>query len=209
MAPNAAQETRDDLEQVRAAAHRAAKIVRNLLAFVRRSSAERTVANLNDIVQSTVALRRYELATAGIELEEAYGEDLPPVLVNREEIQQIILNLMLNAEQAMRSAGRRGRLSVRTWRTGTSDVAVEIQDDGPGVPPALAGRIFEPFFSTKDVGEGTGLGLSLALGIAEAHGGSLALIPVSSGACFRLTLPATTIPGSGRQGLSEKPTAER
>ena len=105
--PNAAQEVRGDLEQVHAAAHRAAKIVRNLLAFVRRSSAERTMAeNLNEIVQSTVALRQYELATTGVELEERYGEDLPPVLVNREEIQQIILNIVLNAEQAMRSAGR-------------------------------------------------------------------------------------------------------
>ena len=203
------QATLADLEQVRAAAHRAAKIVRNLLAFVRRSSAERSVVILNDIIESTVELRRYELATAGIQLEEAYDHDLPPVLVNREEIQQILLNLLLNAEQAMRSADLRGRLSVRTGRTGSSDLVIDIRDDGPGVPPALAARIFEPFFSTKGVGEGTGLGLSLALGIAEAHGGSLTLIPVPSGACFRLTLPATTTPGSERKGLSERPTAER
>ena len=100
------QETRDDLEHVRAAAHRAAKIVRNLLAFVRRSPTERSVVNLNEIVEGTVELRRYEITTAGIELEEAYGDNLPPVLVNREEIQQIVLNLVLNAEQAMRNAGR-------------------------------------------------------------------------------------------------------
>jgi PAS domain S-box-containing protein len=181
-----------DLEQVRAAAYRAAKIVKNLLAFVRRSSAERTTADLNDIVTSTVALSRYELAATGIELEEEYGDGLLPVLVDREEIQQVILNVVLNAKQAMQSAGRRGRLSVRTLPMGTSDIAVDIEDDGPGVPPALAGRIFEPFFSTKNAGEGTGLGLSLALGIAEAHGGSLALIPKLSGACFRLTLPTTT-----------------
>jgi PAS domain S-box-containing protein len=198
-----------DLEQVRAAAHRAAKIVRNLLAFVRRSSAERSVVSLNDIIESTVELRRYELGTAGIQLEEAYDQDLPPVLVNREEIQQILLNLLLNAEQAMRAANLRGRLSVRTGRSGSSDLVIDIRDEGPGVPPAIAAQIFEPFFSTKGVGEGTGLGLSLALGIAEAHGGSLTLIPVPSGACFRLTLPAMTNAGSGRQGLSEKPTAER
>jgi PAS domain S-box-containing protein len=184
------QETRDDLERVRLAAHRAAKIVRNLLAFVRRSAAERRAAHLNEIVESTAAMRRYEMTATDIELEEIYADDLLPVHVNREEIQQIVLNLLLNAEQAMRHAGRRGRVSVRTARTGSSDIAVDIHDDGPGVPPALVARIFEPFFSTKDVGEGTGLGLSLALGIAEAHGGSLTLIPVSSGACFRLTLPA-------------------
>ena len=188
-----AQNVRGDLEEIRVAAHRAAKIVRNLLAFVRRSSAERTAENLNAIVLSTVALRQYELATTGLALEESYGEDLPPVMVNREEIQQILLNVMLNAEQAMRNAGRKGRLSIRTLRAGTSHVAVEVQDDGPGVPQALAGQIFEPFFTTKNVGEGTGLGLSLAIGIAEAHGGSLALVPVSCGACFRLTLPTTAM----------------
>lgn len=187
---------RSDLEEIRFAAHRAAKIVQNLLAFVRRSSAERTNENLNAIVLGTIALLQYELATAGVELEEAYGEDLPPVLVNREEIQQVLLNIVLNAQQAMRGAGRPGRLTIRTLRAGTSDVAVEVQDDGPGVPQALAGRIFEPFFTTKNVGEGTGLGLSLAIGIAKAHGGSLALKPVSSGACFRLTLP-TTMPAAG------------
>lgn len=190
------QNARRDLEEIGFAAHRAAKIVQNLLAFVRRSSAERTTENLNAIVLSTIALRQYELATTGLVLEQTYAEDLPPVLVNREEIQQILLNIVLNAEQAMRSADRRGRLSIRTLRAGTSDVAVEVQDDGPGVPQALAGQIFEPFFTTKNVGEGTGLGLSLAIGIAEAHGGSLALMPVSSGACFRLTLPATAMPAA-------------
>ena len=199
------QATLSDLEQVRAAAHRAAKIVRNLLAFVRRSSAERSVVILNEIIESTVELRRYELTTAGIALEEAYDHDLPLVLVNREEIQQVLLNLLLNAEQAMRNADLRGRLSVRTGRTGPTDLIVEIRDDGPGVPPALAARIFEPFFSTKNVGEGTGLGLSLALGIAEAHGGSLTLIPVPSGACFRLTLPAMTISEAESAELSENP----
>jgi signal transduction histidine kinase len=69
-------------------------------------------------------------------------------------------------------------------------VTIEIQDDGPGVPAALAGRVFEPFFSTKDVGEGTGLGLSIAMGIAEAHGGTLTLTPTQKGACFRLAIPA-------------------
>jgi PAS domain S-box-containing protein len=187
-------DTRGDLEQVRNGAYRAAKIVRNLLAFVRRSATQRTTEDLNAIVQRTIALRQYELATSDIKLQETYAEELPPVLVNREEIQQILLNLVLNAEQAMKTAGMRGRLSIRTRRAGTFDVAVEIQDEGPGVPPAFAGRIFEPFYTSKGVGEGTGLGLSLALGIAEAHGGSLALIPVSSGACFRLTLPAATMP---------------
>ena len=191
MASERREEVRNYLEQVHAAARRAATIVRNLLAFVRRSSSERSRADLNDIVRSTLALRLYELSATGVELNEKYEDNLPPVLVCREEIQQVVLNIVLNAEQAMRRARVRGRLSVRTMRAG-SGIAVEIQDDGPGVLPALAGRIFEPFFSTKDVGEGTGLGLSLALGIAEAHGGTLALVHAPPGACFRLTLPAAT-----------------
>jgi PAS domain S-box-containing protein len=206
MASERREEVRNYLEQVHAAARRAATIVRNLLAFVRRSSAVRAMADLNDIVRSTVALRRYELANTDVKLDEEYGYNLPPVLVSREEIQQIILNLVLNAEQAMRRPGLHGHLSVRTLRTGTSEIAVEIEDNGPGVPPALAGRIFEPFFSTKDVGEGTGLGLSLALGIAEAHGGALVLIEGPSGACFRLTLPAATAPATDTPETPSEPT---
>ncbi len=182
-------ELRRDLEQVRSEAIRAGKIVRNLLAFVRRSSSERTIASINDIVKTTISLRSYEFASANIRLFESYAEELPMVVVNPEEIQQVILNLILNAEQAMRGAHRSGTLTVTTNFAGAM-VTIEIQDDGPGVPAALAGRVFEPFFSTKDVGEGTGLGLSIAMGIAEAHGGTLTLTPTGKGACFRLAIPA-------------------
>ncbi|HVH26041.1 MAG TPA: response regulator [Vicinamibacterales bacterium] len=206
MASERRPEVRSDLEQVHAAAGRAAKIVHNLLAFVRRSSTERRPASLNDVVQSTVSLRRYELVTTGLAVDETYEDHLPPVLVNPEEIQQIILNIVLNAEQAMRTAAR-GRLSVRTLRASATEIAVEIYDDGPGVPQALAGRIFEPFFSTKDVGEGTGLGLSLALGIAEAHGGGLTLVPTTSGACFRLTLPIAPLTDQAKTDASSQALA--
>ena len=181
-----------DLELVRNEANRAAKIVRNLLAFVRRSATERAAVDVNEIVRSAVALRQYEFVNANIELTEHYAENLPLVLVNREEIQQVILNLLLNAEHAMRASRGSGRLQVGTAISG-ADVIVDVQDDGPGIPAAIAGQIFEPFFSTKGVGQGTGLGLSIALGIAEAHGGALSLAPASVGACFRLTLPAAKV----------------
>jgi len=185
-------ELRRDLEQVRSEAIRAGKIVRNLLAFVRRSSSERTIAAVNDIVKTTISLRSYEFGSANIRLLESYGESLPCVVVNPEEIQQVILNLILNAEQAMRTAHRGGSLTVTT-ACEDGMVTIQIQDDGPGVPPALAGRVFEPFFSTKEVGEGTGLGLSIAMGIAEAHAGSLTLVPTDRGACFRLALPGVDV----------------
>ncbi len=190
-------ETRTDLEHVRHEANRAAKIVRNLLAFVRRSSTDREPVDMNELVASTLALREYDLHAAGIVVETAYAAALPTILVNREEIQQVLLNLILNAEQAMRGHRGGGRLQVRTGPAGEG-VAIEVQDDGPGIPEALAGQIFEPFFSTKDVGEGTGLGLSIALGIAESHDGSLTLVPRGAGACFRLALPpGTCLPAPG------------
>jgi PAS domain S-box-containing protein len=189
-------DTRSDLEQIHSEANRAAKIVRNLLAFVRRSSPERSSANLNDLVQSAVALRSYEFSVANIELNVKYAHDLPAVMVNREEIQQVLLNLLLNAEHAMKANQESGRLSVRTT-AGETGVSVEVHDNGPGVPPAVAGRIFEPFFSTKEVGQGTGLGLSIALGIVEAHGGTLTLAETVEGACFRLTLPSAEVKQPG------------
>jgi PAS domain S-box-containing protein len=185
-------ELRRDLEQVRSEAIRAGKIVRNLLAFVRRSSSERTIVAVNDIVKRTISLRSYEFGSANIRLIESYGEGLPCVVVNPEEIQQVILNLILNAEQAMRMAHRGGTLTATT-ACDDGMVTIQIQDDGPGVPPALAGRVFEPFFSTKEVGEGTGLGLSIAMGIAEAHAGTLTLVPTDRGACFRLALPGVDV----------------
>jgi two-component system NtrC family sensor kinase len=185
---------REDLERARQEAGRAGRIVRNLLAFVRRSPAERLLADINEIVQSTVSVRAYELGQANIELREEYGPNLPVVLVNRDEIQQVILNLVINAQHAMVDANGGGLLTVRT-RTNGDQAVVEVADNGPGISPEFAGRVFEPFFTTKTVGTGTGLGLSLAFGIAQAHGGSLQLVATNCGACFRLTLPGAGFPG--------------
>jgi signal transduction histidine kinase len=185
-----------DLERVRAQALRAGKIVRNLLAFVRKSPQERILCDLNEIVQATVALRAYELGAANIRLREQYATVLPLVLANREEIQQIVLNLILNAEQAIVHARRAGEVVVRTELSPTGTGAMlEIADDGPGVPAEVSGRIFEPFFTTREGGDATGLGLSIAFGIAVSHNGTLELAPSTRGACFRLTLPGAGFPG--------------
>jgi signal transduction histidine kinase len=182
-------ETKSDLELVRHDGERAAAIVKNLLSFARRSALERSVADLNEIARSSLALRAYEFRLKGTTVHTEYAGDLPMIVVNREEIQQIALNLIMNAEHAMRSAHDPGTITVRTTFDGES-VSLEVIDDGPGVPAELAGRIFEPFFTTKSVGEGTGLGLSVSLGIAQAHNGTLALLPSARGARFALTLPA-------------------
>ena len=185
---------RRDIDIIRCEASRAAQIVRNLLSFARRSSPDRRRGvDLNDIVRSALELRQYHLVRNNVTLHVTLHDAPLGVLVNREEIQQIILNLILNAEHALETTGRGGTISIRTFPLGTHQ-CVEVADDGPGVNRELRGKIFEPFFTTKDVGEGTGLGLSISHGIAFAHGGSLDLVPdAGPGARFRVTLPGGVV----------------
>ena len=186
-------QVRSDLEQIRSDARRAAKIVHNLLLFARREALERSVADLNEVVRATVALRSFELRNSNIRLEQCYCDDLPVISASREQVQQVIVNLLLNAEQALRSTARRhGVIGIRTGRE-----QERVRRGRRRWTGRRAGRrwdgFFEPFFTTKPVGEGTGLGLSVSIGIAEAHGGSLRLMPTERGACFRLTLPTAAV----------------
>ncbi len=185
---------RGDIERARFEAGRAGRTVRNLLRFVRHAPNERLLLDLNEIVKATMSVRSYELEMAGIQIREDYAPLLPLVLVNREEIQQVLLNLVMNAEQAMSTRSGPRVLSVRTLMAG-SNAVVEVRDTGPGVPAGLSGKIFEPFFTTRSAGAGPGLGLSLSLGIATAHQGQLELVSALSGSCFRLTLPGSGFPG--------------
>jgi PAS domain S-box-containing protein len=180
-----------DLELVRQEASRAGQIVRNLLAFVRRSSPDRSAADLNQIARAIARLREHQLALRNVSLRLELQPGVLAVLVNREEIQQVVLNLVLNAEHAI--GENPGTITIRTARTEHAHT-LQVIDDGPGIRAELRGRVFEPFFTTKEVGEGTGLGLSLALGIATSHGGALELCPSGErGACFQLTLPAHAV----------------
>src|SRR5438067_2108902 len=185
---------RADLERMRFDAGRTVRIVRNLLTFVQQAPTERVLIDLNDVVKATTAVRAYELELAGIELREDYAAMMPLVLANRDEIQQVLLSLIVNAQQAMADSAGTRVLRVRTHMI-DADAVVDVHDTGPGIPDAIAGKIFEPFFSTRRAGSGPGLGLSLALGIAHAHRGTLDLVPSTVGTCFRLTLPGAGFPG--------------
>ena len=185
---------RVDLERATSEAARAGRIVRNLLAFVRQAPAERVLIDINDTVRSTVAIRSYELEVGGITLVEEYSEGLPLVVASRDEIQQVIANLIVNAEQAMGETRANRVLTVRTQMI-RGDAVVDVCDTGPGVPEAICGKIFEPFFTTKTRGASAGLGLSMCLGIAHAHRGDLEVVPSAAGSCFRLTLPGAGFPG--------------
>src|SRR4030095_4171520 len=187
-------DVRVDLERTRFEAGRAGRIVRNLLTFVRHSSKERLLMDLNEIVKSTIGVRAHEFEMSGITLREDYAPLLPLVLANQDEIQQLILHLVINAEQALAGVPPPRVLSIRTALLGT-DAVLEVADTGPGLPPADARRVFEPFFTTKTADGGAGLGLSLSLGIANAHRGTLDLVPTEAGCCLRLTLPGAGFAG--------------
>ena len=195
----------EDLEVVRQEASRAGQIVRNLLAFVRRSSADRSAADINQIARATARLREHQLSLRNIALTLELHPGVLAVLVNREEIQQVVLNLVINAEHAIGDAP--GSIVIRTSATAQTHT-VQVIDDGPGISAELRGRVFEPFFTTKEVGEGTGLGLSIALGIATAHGGMLEICPSEKGACFQLTLPAHTVVLAPERGLAPAPVQD-
>jgi signal transduction histidine kinase len=119
---------------------------------------------------------------------------LPPVFPSGDDLQQVVWQLVVNAEEAMAHGGGT-TLTLRTAaRRGEGTVVFEVEDDGPGIPDHVSDRVFEPFYSTKREGEHKGLGLSIAFGIVVAHGGTLELVPTDRGACFRVTLPAADAP---------------
>jgi two-component system NtrC family sensor kinase len=185
--------TRRDLDAIHNAAERAARIVRNLQTFARKRHTTRTAVDLNQIVRETLALRAYEQRAANVVILDALAAALPPIFADPHQIQQIVLNLVINAEQAMLGANGRGTLILRSWQDLDRDaVILEVSDDGPGVPDDVQPKIFDPFFTTKSVGKGTGLGLTVAYAIAQEHGGRITVGSVPArGASFMLELPVS------------------
>lgn len=182
-------------------AERAGRIVKNLLLFAREARTAREPAHLNAIVERTLALRSYELKVENIAVELDLDPDLPRTHADSTQMQQVILNLVVNAEQAIQQGRGSGRIRVRTRRRGATRLALEISDDGPGIPPELASRVFDPFFTTKAVGVGTGLGLSIVYGIVREHGGEIFLeSEPGHGAKFTIELP---VAGADVAGATE------
>jgi PAS domain S-box-containing protein len=199
--------TRKSVDVILHEAERAAKIVRQLLTFARKRQSTRTMVDLNQVIRETLSLRAYEQRVTNIVVIDALASGLPHLFADPHQMQQVLLNLVINAEQAVLAANGRGTIVVRTWHdVQRESLVLEINDDGPGVPDDVRAKVFDPFFTTKDVGKGTGLGLTVAYAIVQEHGGRIRLESHHGrGASFFVELPVTG--GTLRQAPSPPPTA--
>jgi two-component system NtrC family sensor kinase len=180
---------RKDLRVILQEAQRTKQIVQNLLSFARQMPPQRKPVQLNAILRRTVQLRAYDFHSHGIEVTEQLDQDLPSVIGDSHQLQQVFLNILNNAYDAVRETGRPARIEIMTARLG-SFVEVSFRDNGLGI--SYPDRIFDPFFTTKEVGKGTGLGLSICYGIVREHGGEILCHnnPDADGATFIVRLPA-------------------
>ncbi len=187
------EKTRRGLSIILGESERAARIVRNLLTFARKRQSTRAMVDVNQVIRETLALRAYEQRVSNISLIEALASGLPQVFVDGHQIKQVLLNLILNAEQAMLSTNGRGTLVIRTWHDIEQEsVVIEVNDNGPGVPEEVQSRVFDPFFTTKEVGKGTGLGLSVAYALVHEHNGRIWVTSEPGrGASFFVGLPVS------------------
>jgi signal transduction histidine kinase len=185
---------RQDVRKILETAERCKKIVDNLLTFSRQQAPAKSLESVNDIIDRVIDLRSYWLRKNKIEIVRQY-DPVSTVFVDRQQIQQVILNLLLNAEQAIEGAGQSpGRVTFTTrYDRDGRQVIITVADNGAGVPPKVLSRIFDPFFTTKPVGMGTGLGLSLSHGIITGHEGTIRVQSgAEGGAVFTIELPTGT-----------------
>ncbi len=196
-------------------AERARRIVKNLLYFARETAPERTQVDLNEIVERTLALRSYELKTENIVVICDLAPGLPQTVADPYQLQQVVLNLLINAEHALLEGRGHGRVLIHTSHIieglgnhGVDRIVLEVSDDGPGVSPEIASRIFDPFFTTKQPGLGTGLGLSIVYGIVHQHHGEVTFEnKPGGGAHFVVELPVVAVSPNSRAPLLLEPAA--
>jgi len=184
-------------------ARRAAEIVQNLLALSRPASQGRSVLRLNELIQQTLQLHQQELRAKNIEVKFTAPENLPGVNGDRKLLIQALLNIVVNAEQALASVRNAGTLAV-SIAAQNERVCVTISDDGPGIPPENIQKIFDPFFTTKRPGGGSGLGLTISLAVVKEHGGTIEVQSDQSGSTFRVLLPVAPGEAANLSHLARK-----
>ena len=181
--------SKSDIATIYREAQRAARITGNLLSFARKHKPEKHLISLNEVIEKSVELHAYRMKVNNIEVMADLYPELPMVMADFDQMQQIFVNIITNAEQAMTEAHKGGILNIRSEKA-NGVIRVSFSDDGPGIPEENLNRIFDPFFTTKDVGKGTGLGLSICYGIMQEHGGSIYAESKSDmGATFIIDLP--------------------
>jgi two-component system NtrC family sensor kinase len=168
--PQVPQNAREDLQIILQETQRTKDIVQDLLSFARQRPVQRELVQVNSVLRQTIKLRSYDFASHGVEVVEEFDEKLSPALGDSQQLQQVFLNILNNAYDAVQESGQRGRIAIRTQFRGES-IEVTVTDNGTGI--ADPERIFDPFYTTKQAGKGTGLGLSICYGIVRAHGGEI------------------------------------
>jgi len=208
--PYIGEEGRKHLDVIREQADRAAAIVRNLLTFARQGPRTSENVDINDVVERTAALTRYEIQLRDVAFSVDLDPELPPVHGDRFQLQQVVLNLVTNAIQALgeNPPSQERVITVRTY-VANELVVLDVSDSGPGIPTDAQTRIFDPFYTTKDPGKGTGLGLSITYGIVRTHGGDIRFAArAEGGSRFVVSLPATSaplpLPGDGKRRRSDR-----
>jgi len=183
---------RADLEAINDGARRVAGIVKRLLAFSRQTKPERKLVDINELIESTLILRAYHLRVNNIEVVTRLAPGILETVVDPGQIQQVLLNLIVNAETEMKLARGKGRLTITTEKKDNT-IRTCVEDNGPGINPEVMNKIFDPFFTTREVGQGTGLGLSLCYGIITEHKGRIYVeSKPGKGATFIVELPVIT-----------------
>jgi two-component system, NtrC family, sensor kinase len=187
--PELPENARKDLRVILQEAQRTRQIVQNLLSFARQMPPQRNPVQLNAIIRRTLQLRSYDFTSHGVEVIEHLDEGLPEVMGDAQQMQQVFLNILNNAYDAVREVGRSPRIEIMSTKSGES-VEVSFSDNGNGI--THPDKIFDPFFTTKEVGKGTGLGLSICYGIVKEHGGEILYHNniEREGATFIVRLPA-------------------
>lgn len=177
------------LDRIAKSAHRCHKIVHSLLSFARQEAPERKLVALHTIVEEVLEIMAYDLRTSNVTIVKEFAASLPPIMADPHQLQQVFVNILGNARQAIEPIQREGQIIVRT-HSENGWVTIEFQDNGPGIRPEHLARIFDPFFTTKPAGKGTGLGLSLSYGLIQEHGGRIsARSELGHGAAFIIELP--------------------
>jgi PAS domain S-box-containing protein len=182
---------REDLQVINTEARRTASIVKNLLIFARGHPEEKQSANVNEVIQEVLNLRAYEQKVHNIVVDAEFADDIPDILADSLQLQQVFLNIVINAEYFMSKANGGGTFKVKTERN-NGNIRATFSDDGPGISPNDISHLFDPFFTTKEIGEGTGLGLSICHGIIAKHEGKISVeSKPGKGATFIVELPIT------------------